>query len=170
MSRARSARSRMMTASTVSPQTVHTARRPPRSGPERPVRSPHAMLPTAKIEQANARRSERRPSSLMSEPWVSRLVFPQPFRLVLGGAFGDQLGGVERAIVMPVGALDDDLAAVGEGIGHEPLVHHGDLFLSVLPVRHPELKPGLALVVDDAARRHDPVQAKSFRLGSAVEA
>src|SRR6266850_5739921 len=148
MSRARSARSRMMTASTVSPHTVHTARRPPRSGPDRPVRSPQAMLPTAKIEQAKARRSERRPSSLMSEPRVSRLVFPQPFRLVLGGTFGDQLGGVERAIVMPVVALDDHLAAVGEGIGHEPFVDHGNLFLSVLHIRHLELELGLALVVD----------------------
>src|SRR5439155_13460652 len=166
MSRARSARSRRMTASTVSPQTAHTARRPPWSGPERPVRSPHAMLPTAKREQAKPRRSERRPSSLMMEPSDSRLVLPQPFRLVLGWTLGDQLGGVERAVAEPVRALDDHLAPVGEGIGHEPGVDHGDLFLSV---RHLELELGLALVVDDAARRDDPVQAKSFRLGRVVE-
>ncbi len=36
-------------------QTAQTALRPLRSGPERPVRSPVAMLRTAKTEQAKPR-------------------------------------------------------------------------------------------------------------------
>src|SRR5439155_10142355 len=117
MSRARRARSRRMTARSASPHTVHTARLPLRSGPEYPVRSPQAMLPTAKTEQMKPRRSARRPSSLTGDPPASRFVLPESPGLVLGRTFRDELRGVERALGVPVGSLDDDLASVGEGIG-----------------------------------------------------
>src|SRR4029077_12236091 len=124
MSRASRARSRRITAKSASPHTAHTARLPLRSAPESPVRRPQAMLPTAKTPQPNARASARRPSSLTRDPRGSRLVLPQPLGFVLGRALGDELGGVERAILVFVGALDHDLAAVREGIGHEPVVDH----------------------------------------------
>src|SRR2546426_3899270 len=131
MSRARSARSRRMTARRASAHTVHTARLPLRSGPEYPVRRPQAMLPTAKTEQMKPRRSAKRPSSFTDDPPASRFVLPQPLRLVLGRTLRDQLRGVERTLGVPVGSLDDDLAPVGEGIGHETRVDHGDVFLTV---------------------------------------
>src|SRR6266404_4829787 len=145
MSRARSARSRRITAKSARPHTAHTARRPLRSGPESPVRSPQAMLATAKTAHPNARGRARRPSSLTRDPRGSRLVLPQPLGLVLGRALGDEPGGVERAILVFVGAFDHDLAAVREGVGHE-------------------------LVVDDAPRSHGAVQTKSLRLGRVIEA
>src|SRR5689334_19046273 len=167
MSRARRARSRRITAKSARPHTAHTARLPLRSGPESPVRSPQAMLPTAKTAQPNARASARRPSSLTRGPRGSRLVLPQPLRLVLGRALRHQLGGVERVVLMFVGALDHDLAAVREGVGHEPVVDHGDLLLAV---GHLELELGKALVVDHGPGSNGAVQTKSLRLGRVIEA
>src|SRR6267143_1818201 len=144
MSRARSARSRRMSARSARAHTVHTARRPLLRGPERPVRSPQAMLPTANREQTKPRRSAKRPSSLTGSPSASRSVLPQPLRLVLGWPLRDQLGGVERAIGVPVGSLYDNLATVREGIRHQAVVDHGD---PLLAVRHLELELRLPLVV-----------------------
>src|SRR2546428_10006101 len=143
-----------MRAGRARPHTVHTARRPLLSGPERPVRSPQAMLPTANREQAKPRRSAKRPSSLTGSSSASRLVLPQPLRLVLGWTLRDQLGGVERAISVPVGSLDDNLAAVGEGIRHQTVVDHGD---PLLAVGHLELKLRRPLVVDDRSGGDDTV-------------